>query len=434
MELCEPRAGLANAFRHGFLPGPGQAANVSGTMGILRLFLAVSVLVGHLRYGRGLFGLSFLSGGLAVQTFFIISGFYMALVLNEKYHYKGSYGTFLLQRVLRLYPLYYAILLLILGLEAIATLLGPQPFGVYATWSHEPRTVALTSLIFYVLSNFTILGLDWLWFVQENAQTGQLVFTVLNLPGTNPGIDYIVNGPAWTLGVEMTFYLIAPFLVRRSIKVQMAWLLASLTIRSIFYWSLSAKESTNWTYCFFPSVLFFFLAGSIGYQVYRKHGEKLAAFARGYWWIFAILLLMMIDQMRLPDVRLGSVEVSIKEDFFWVYVPVAMLLVPVLFAWTHRNRVDRLIGELSYPFYLVHYHVIKAVEAWLGERHNAFFGPACFAITLAITYLLYRVVELRTEVFRERLFHRMRPEAKLSSENFPAEFTRPIEGRPPASP
>ncbi len=54
------------------------------TMGVLRLFLALSVLLGHTR-GHGFLGLSFLDRELALQTFFIISGFYMALVLNEKY-------------------------------------------------------------------------------------------------------------------------------------------------------------------------------------------------------------------------------------------------------------------------------------------------------------------------------------------------------------
>ena len=390
-------------------------------MGILRLFLAVSVLAGHLRFGRGIFGLSFLSGGMAVQCFFVISGFYMALVLNEKYNYRGSYGTFILQRVLRLYPVYYVIVLLILGLEALASYLSAHPFGVYATWSQEPRCVALPSLCFYAVSNCSILGLDWLWFVQEDAFTGALYFTSTTLPHTNPCIDYIVDGPAWTLGVEMSFYLVAPFLVRRSIKVQAAWMLASLVLRSAFFWSMSAKDSNSWTYCFFPSTLFFFLAGSIGYQFYKHYRPQLEKIARACLWLFVAFGFVMLFQGRLP----------LKEYFFWIFAPISIAMVPLLFALTRNNPTDRLIGELSYPFYLVHYHVVKAVEAVLHENHNSLFGPICLVITLAITYFLYKTVELRTEIFRERLFKKIHPSPDLKSENFPAEFIQQSERRSP---
>jgi peptidoglycan/LPS O-acetylase OafA/YrhL len=49
-------------------------------MGTLRLFLALSVAFGHFGMPLGL-----LTSDIAVQSFFVISGFYMALVLNEKY-------------------------------------------------------------------------------------------------------------------------------------------------------------------------------------------------------------------------------------------------------------------------------------------------------------------------------------------------------------
>jgi peptidoglycan/LPS O-acetylase OafA/YrhL len=390
-------------------------------MGILRLFLAVSVLATHLRNGRGIFGASFLNGGLAVECFFIISGFYMALVLNEKYNYRGSYGTFILQRILRLYPLYYVILFLILGLEALAWYASSHPFGVYETWNEQPRCVMLSSFCFYVLSNLTILGLDWLWFVQEDGFTGHLYFTPHALPGTNQGIDYIVNGPAWTLGIEMTFYLFAPFLVRRSLKFQGAWMLASLLLRSAFYWSMSAKDSNTWTYSFFPSTLFFFLAGSIGYQLYQRHRAEFEKFARSYTWLFWLIGVVMLVQGRLP----------FKEYFFWVFAPISIALVPLLFALTRHNVTDRFIGELSYPFYLVHFHVVKAVEATLHENYNAIFGPTCLLITLAISYMLYKVVELRTELFRERLFHKFHPDPKLKTEMFPAEFIQQAEPESP---
>jgi len=51
-------------------------------MGLLRLILAISVVLAHTSY---IFGFGLVGGQAAVQAFYIISGFYMALVLNEKY-------------------------------------------------------------------------------------------------------------------------------------------------------------------------------------------------------------------------------------------------------------------------------------------------------------------------------------------------------------
>src|SRR5581483_5970412 len=48
-----------------------------------------------------------LHGSVAVVCFFVISGFYMAMVLTEKY---DSCGQFYLARLVRLYPAYIAML------------------------------------------------------------------------------------------------------------------------------------------------------------------------------------------------------------------------------------------------------------------------------------------------------------------------------------
>lgn len=78
-------------------------------MGILRFLLAITVVIGHT---SPILGFTFVGAQLAVQTFYIISGFYMALILNEKYvGANGSYKLFLTNRLLRLYPIYWTVLL-----------------------------------------------------------------------------------------------------------------------------------------------------------------------------------------------------------------------------------------------------------------------------------------------------------------------------------
>jgi len=74
-------------------------------MGSLRFFLAFSVA-----FAFGL-PLGFPTSDIAVQSFYVISGFYMALVLNEKYG-PGSYWLFVSNRLLRLWPAYFVVLVL----------------------------------------------------------------------------------------------------------------------------------------------------------------------------------------------------------------------------------------------------------------------------------------------------------------------------------
>ena len=71
-------------------------------MGVLRCLLALSVLLVH--DVDGWFKL--IDGAAAVQCFFLISGFYMALVLNERY---ADLGSFYFNRALRLLPTYWAV-------------------------------------------------------------------------------------------------------------------------------------------------------------------------------------------------------------------------------------------------------------------------------------------------------------------------------------
>src|SRR5947209_1529056 len=76
-------------------------------MGVLRILLAVCVFCGH---SRAIGDLPWLPSGLAVEAFFVISGFYMQLVLSTRYT-KEKLGKawkfqFYKARYFRLLPIY----------------------------------------------------------------------------------------------------------------------------------------------------------------------------------------------------------------------------------------------------------------------------------------------------------------------------------------
>ena len=78
-------------------------------MGLLRLLLAFSVVIAHTSPVFGYVGI----GGQAVPAFFIISGFYMNLVLSRKYMLcDNGIRTFYFNRFIRIFPIYWSCLLL----------------------------------------------------------------------------------------------------------------------------------------------------------------------------------------------------------------------------------------------------------------------------------------------------------------------------------
>ncbi|MFZ6693376.1 hypothetical protein [Undibacterium sp. SXout20W] len=83
---------------------------------------------------------------------------------------------------------------------------------------------------------------------------------------------------AWTLGVELSFYLIAPFILRE--KRTMLMLLAlSLCVR-VYLLYIGLGEHDPWTYRFFPTELAFFLLGALSHQYISPLYIKFLAFGQ----------------------------------------------------------------------------------------------------------------------------------------------------------
>jgi peptidoglycan/LPS O-acetylase OafA/YrhL len=312
-------------------------------MGTLRLLLAISVLL--IYHSSPIAGIRMISGPGPLQAFYAISGFYMALVLNEKYATgQAGYREFITQRVLRLMPTYWVCL--IASLVIAATLGTVLPAFVYSPLEYWRRCAGLLPLyqkLYLAISQIALIGQDWLMFMAVDPARG-LYFTASPNAAPIPARHFQFVMPAWSLGVELTFYLIAPFLVRRR-----WWIIALVAATSvgaraavrIFLHVPFAVEP--WTYQFFPSELSFFLFGAIGYHFYahaRMRKWNLKPFG-------AIALGVVIAALfGLPHLQLPART--------FVFSLLAAPCVPLIFAFSKQSAIDRWIGELSYTVYLVH--------------------------------------------------------------------------------
>ena len=199
---------------------------------------------------------------------------------------------------------------------------------------------------FYV-SNSTLVGIDWI---------GRL------LPVQAPNTPILV-APAWTLGVELSFYAIAPLLLRRSAWVIAAVLVAILCLRLAFFAGLSFGVEP-WGYTFFPYELALFMAGALGYRLYDKIRDGTAGAAFGLS-LVAVVFLFQIIQKGLT-LSICNCDATVVPLRFALYA-YAAVAIAFLFRETRNIKIDTELGELSYLVYLAHYPLI--------ELYNSLFNP-----------------------------------------------------------
>lgn len=381
-------------------------------MGALRLILALSVVVWHMP------GASFhlMNARAAVVLFFIISGFYMAMVINEKYATSDGtpwIKTFYLARFWRLYPAYLALLCVML-------------IWFYATNSPNLFRDRLPMSLFeqsaLLLSNIFIIGQDLHQFLVrvrvENAGP-QFLLNIVNQIGPDVLSDpVILIGQAWSLGAEAMFYLIAPFIVRSTRMTAMA-LGAALVFRFLLL-EVFGQRSDIWGYFFFPGAVCMFLIGSASYHLGRIAPFKEWHVRIGWAALVAFLAWFALTAIADGVVMPPPADPSIDRPRFWILYALFALSIPFIFQATKRSHFDREIGEISYPLYLVHGFVLGLVYFRWGAPKNVV-PDACAAIAFSLmaAYAMHRLVELPFERCRQWLSTRpwrLTPSSRIFSQ------------------
>jgi peptidoglycan/LPS O-acetylase OafA/YrhL len=355
-------------------------------MGILRFLLAISVVIEH---SSDLFGIHLIGGQIAVQSFFIISGFYMALVLNEKYiGINNSYTLFISNRLIRLFPIYWIVLILTILYAIIATTYsnGAQHGRLFAYFEHY-QDMGIFSFIFLIFTNIFIFLQDLIVFLGINISSGNLFFTSNFHETTPPLYSFLLVPQAWSIGIEITFYLIAPFIARKNIKFIVILLLLSVCTRYIL--SINGLSEDPWSYRFFPSELAFFLLGILSYKIYNLRIIKKIKPK------YLILILTSIITITL------SYEFLSFANKIYAYFALVFLSIPFIFQLTKNWKLDTQLGELSYPIYISHI-LILAIIRYLNITflHNLSFTLIIFSIIFSI--LITITVTNKVEVLRQR--------------------------------
>lgn len=296
-------------------------------------------------------------GCLGVNIFFVISGFVICMS-----GWGRSVKDFTISRVTRLYPAYWAALILV----TVVFLAAGVP--------RVPDTDLLTN------------------------------FTMLQMPA---GAQRVL-GVCWTLWAEMRFYLLFalavvwPGATRRRVLVFCAvWTVGAL------YADSSGEAFLK--VALMPQYTPYFVAGMGMYLIHRFGHDAMA------WGVVAVGFLLGQRYAVQADVAPAHLHVFHHRSQFGVIAVITFGFLAVaavtMVPWITRIEWRWLTtaGALTYPFYLVHEHLGWVVIDKL-DRHTALSPLGVLAVSagsmLVLAWLMYRLVERPLAPRLKRLLNR----------------------------
>ena len=347
--------------------------------GWFRLFLALLVVYAHYFPNIGN------TGKYAVFSFYLVSGYLITAVTCGRYSdgLRG-FAAFLLNRVLRIYPAYLAA-----SVFSVAVILqAPDVAARISPYMHLPDSLQ-----------------GWLPQVA--------IFGALTPSGK---ADALFVPVAWSLNVELVYYLLIAGLLGRSLVICTAWWWASLAV-ALGYGVLGDIDRDYFSFIS-PSISF--ATGAMLYHhrtaLFRRlrsvsaapaFAASLAVFAVFVFWPEPIgLYLYAVRGLPLAEVQARLWIV----DAFWLVlliVPFAALslmlsLAPVPGPGARDRRSARLAGfcgDLSYPIFLLHWPVLVLVTALcggaggIGPDRERIYSVIALPVVLALAALVVVLVE-----------------------------------------
>ena len=354
-------------------------------MGILRIYLALCVVAGH---SSSVFPWQMHNGREAVQIFFIISGFYMALVYKK---YSNCY-EFYVSRFLRIFIPYWTVAFgIILGYLVMGVLFNN--YMLLGLYRNALEINGFAGVLYTSLTNIFLFGQDTVMFLAHDK--GEAFSITLSFSSSqSPLWKYLIIPQSWSIGVELLFYLSVPFLVRLNTKKVSVLLICSLLLRVAWY-ELSGLYNDPWNCRFFPFELALFLLGMITCRIYMIYEVKIGRclkyiFQRKtnfYFLQFPLsLFFFWLASGLTPFVgKYISVKYSELASYF-----VWASLIPLFFHLSRKDKMDRFLGELSYPVYLVHCFIITSLSV-VDSKIDLGFENDFYGVIAAISSVIISV-------------------------------------------
>jgi peptidoglycan/LPS O-acetylase OafA/YrhL len=311
-------------------------------------------------------------GYLAVDFFFLLSGFVVAYAYDDRWG-KMTQWDFYKRRLIRLQPM------VIMGNIIGACLFYFQVCPMFSLVSATP----VWKMVLVMLVGFTMIP----------------ILPSMDIRGWNE--MHPLDGPAWSLFFEYVANILYALGLRKlsnralSLVVLLsAGLLIQLTVMGpqgdvIGGWSVDRPQ----LHIGFARLLYPFFAGILIMRLGKRIHIKGA---------FALCSLLIIVILSFP--RIGGPEHLWMNGIYESFCIIVLFPVIVLMGAGDRvtgrfsTKICRFFGEISYPLYITHYPLIYVYTAWVTRNkipaaYGAVMGVLLFIASLSIAYACLKLYD-----------------------------------------
>lgn len=200
------------------------------------------------------------------------------------------------------------------------------------------------------------------------------------------------TGVSWSLDVELQFYLLVPIVAALTVKAPIRTLLGCIPLAVLGWW-LDMRYEVTTVAKYMPAFLF-------GVLTYTKSWKPSARSAHISLFAFAAF-----TAVTATTPFLFSNDIDPFDQDIWALVWMLPLLPYVAYSLTLRStKLDRHLGNLSYPLYLIHFPTIVLLGAILQPGLGM--KVAAAGLSLILTVLVYVLVDRPVDALRVRATER----------------------------
>ena len=317
-------------------------------------------------------------GYLAVDFFFILSGFVMGYAYDDRWK-TMSVKEFLKRRFIRLHPM------VVLGAVIGAVMFYTQGCSVW-----DVSRISVMMLLIATLLSAALIPAT---------------------PGTEVrgvGEMYPLNGPSWSLFFEYIGNILYAFFIHKLPTKALTWLvIAAATGLGVFaiwgpYGDICVGFSMTGDNMLGGSLrlLFAFSAGLLLSRIFKPVKVK------GAFWIGGVAIVIL---SAIP--RVGGSEHLWMNGLYDTLCAVVVFPVLVYIGASGKisgrftNGLCKFLGDISYPLYMVHYPFIYLYYAWVKNNNLTFVDslPGAIALFAGSVVLAYLSLKFYDEPVRKFL-------------------------------
>lgn len=326
-------------------------------------------------------------GYLAVDFFFVLSGFVIGYAYDDRWKRGMTAGRFMLRRVIRLHPM-----------VILAVILGAITFLIQGSVQWDGTPVAIHKVLLSLVLGLILIP-AWPGAGYEVRGNGEM---------------FPLNGPSWSLFFEYIGSILYAFWLHR---LSTKWLRAVVVVSGI---GLAACAIGNMSGAWhlgvgwsmadggfiggFLRLSFSFSAGLLISRTFRPRHIP------GSFWICAAIIAAF---MACPYVGgdQPSVLNGIYDSVATLIVFPAVVYIGACGVTTDRfsTRVCNFLGAVSYPLYIIHYPFMYLYYAWVWD-YGLTFGeiwPVCVAMFIAFIVGAWLVLKYYDQPVRAWLSRRL---------------------------